>query len=113
MEITNYPPEKIYSPSKLKKPNYDHIILWMLNSNDTCNWVDFSQEPLKIATGTLSRHLETLKRKGFVDKISRGSYKITPEGKKKFNELSSGKDKKRRLGTIGKLRSAVMIVKES
>ncbi len=96
MGIINYPPEKIYSPSKLKKPDYDHIILWMLNNNDVCKWADFRQEPTEIPTGTLSRHLETLKRKGFVENFSRGHYRITSEGKNKFHELSSAEKKTRK-----------------
>ncbi|MFX1241897.1 MAG: tetratricopeptide repeat protein [Promethearchaeota archaeon] len=97
MGSINYPPEKIYRPSKLKKPNYDHIILWMLYNNEECKWSDFRQEPLEIPTGTLSRHLEKLKRKDFVENFSRGYYKITSEGKKKFHELSSVKKKARKL----------------
>ncbi|MFX0043221.1 MAG: hypothetical protein ACFE8L_09935 [Candidatus Hodarchaeota archaeon] len=97
MGIINYPPEKIYSPSNLKRPDYDHIILWMLNNNDTCKWADFYREPIEIPTGTLSRHLDALKRKGFVENYSRGFYRITSEGKKKFHELSSSKKKKRKL----------------
>ncbi|MFW9820180.1 MAG: hypothetical protein ACFFE5_11275 [Candidatus Thorarchaeota archaeon] len=97
MGSKNYPPEKIYRPSTLKKPNYDHIILWMLYNNDECKWSDFRQEPLEIPTGTLSRHLEKLKRKDFVENFSRGYYRITSEGKKKFNELSSAKKKVRKL----------------
>ena len=93
MSIINYPPEKISSPSKWKKPNYDHIILWMLNNNDICKWADFCQEPIEIPPGTLSRHLETLKRKGFVEKFTRGHYRITSEGKKEFHMLSSAKKK--------------------
>ncbi|MHA2288280.1 MAG: helix-turn-helix domain-containing protein [Promethearchaeota archaeon] len=84
-----YPPEKIYNPSKWNRPNYDHIILWMLSNNETCKWADFCQAPVEIPPGTLSRHLETLKRNGFVEKIARGYYKITAEGKKKFHELST------------------------
>ena len=97
MEKIVYPPEKIYSPAKWNRPNYDHIILWMLNNNEMCKWADFSQEPVEIPPGTLSRHLETLKRNGFVDKITRGHYKITSDGKKKFRELSSPKRYKRKL----------------
>ncbi|MFX1428105.1 MAG: hypothetical protein ACFFBE_16750 [Promethearchaeota archaeon] len=87
----NYPPENIYNPSRLKRPNYDHIILWMLYNNNKCKWGDFRQEPIEIPTGTLSRHLETLKRKGFVENYTRGYYRITLEGKRKFQELSSAK----------------------
>ncbi|MFX1269975.1 MAG: hypothetical protein ACFFAK_18605, partial [Promethearchaeota archaeon] len=97
MGITNYPPEEIYSPSKLKKPDYDHIILWMLNNNDMCKWADFHQEPIKIPTGTLSRHLATLKVNGFVENFTRGYYRITSQGKKKFHELSTVKKKTRKL----------------
>ena len=89
----NYPPETIYSPSKWKKPNYDHIILWMLNNNELCKWADFCHEPIQIPPGTLSRHLESLKRNSFVEKFTRGHYRITSEGKKKFHELSSSKKK--------------------
>ena len=97
MEIINYPPKKIYSPSKLNKPDYDHIILWMLSNNDICKWADFHKEPIEIPTGTLSRHLDKLKRKGFVENYTRGYYRITSEGKKKFRELSSSKKKMRKL----------------
>ena len=97
MGIINYPPEKIYSPSEVKKPDYDHIILWMLNNNDMCKWADFHQEPVEIPTGTLSRHLATLKLKGFVENFTRGYYRITLKGKKKFHELSSVKKKTRKL----------------
>ncbi len=97
MSIKNYPPEKIYSPSKWKKPNYDHIILWMVANNEICKWADFRKEPIIISPGTLSRHLETLKSKGFVEKFTRGHYRITSEGKKKFHELSSSKQKDRNM----------------
>jgi len=93
----NYPPEKIYSPSKWKRPNYDHIILWMLSNNEMCKWAEFCQEPIEIPPGTLSRHLETLKRKGFVEKFTRGHYRITSDGKKEFHELSGAKKKVRKL----------------
>ena len=97
MGSINYPPEKIYNPSKLKKQNYDHIILWMLSNNDICKWADFHQEPIEIPTGTLSRHLDTLKRKGFVENFTRGHYRITSEGRKKFHDLSSAKKKAHKL----------------
>jgi len=95
MENLNYPPEKLFNPSIQNKPNYDHIILWMLANNDTCKWSNFSEKPIEIPVGTLSRHLDQLKSKGLVQKISRGHYKISIEGKKEFNALSSSKKKKR------------------
>jgi len=97
METLNYPPEKIYSPSKWKKPNYDHIILWLLSNNEMCRWADFCKEPIEIPPGTLSRHLKALIRKGFVEKFTRGQYRITSGGKKEFRELSGAKKKARKL----------------
>ncbi|MHA1671439.1 MAG: hypothetical protein ACTSV5_12800 [Promethearchaeota archaeon] len=97
MKNINYPPKEIYNSSKAIRSNYDHIILWMLSNNDACTWSNFSEEPIKISIGTLSRHLEQLQLEGFVYKFSRGHYRITPEGKKKFYELSSGKKKGRKL----------------
>ncbi|MFW9902316.1 MAG: tetratricopeptide repeat protein [Candidatus Thorarchaeota archaeon] len=98
-----YPPENLYSPSILKRPNYDHIILWMLKNNKACKWSDFRQKPIEIPTGTLSRHLETLKRKGFVENFTRGYYRITSEGKIKFHELSSAKKITHKLNSPPKL----------
>ncbi|MFX1498935.1 MAG: tetratricopeptide repeat protein [Promethearchaeota archaeon] len=92
-----YPPEKFYSPSKIQKPNYDHIILWLLCNNDICKWADFRQAPIEIPTGTLSRHLEKLKGKGFVENFSRGHYKVTSKGRKQFNEISSARKKTRKI----------------
>jgi tetratricopeptide (TPR) repeat protein len=69
----------------------------MLYNNDMCKWADFRQDPIQIPTGTLSRHLEKLKRKEFVENFARGCYRITAEGKKKFHELSSAKKKARKL----------------
>jgi tetratricopeptide (TPR) repeat protein/Mn-dependent DtxR family transcriptional regulator len=103
MGSVNYPPEKVYRPSNLKNLNYDHIILWMLSNNEVCKWSDFRCEPIEIPTGSLSRHMETLKRKGFVENIKRGYYKITSEGKKRFHELSMEKKKIRRLNYPPKL----------
>ena len=97
MGSINYPPERIYSPSMLKKPDYDHIILWMLSNNDICKWADFHKETIEIPKVTLSRHLVTFKRKGLVENFARGYYRITSEGKKNFHELSSAKKKAHRL----------------
>ena len=103
MGSVNYPPENVYNPSKLKKLNYDHIILWMLSNNQVCKWSDFRCEPVEIPTGSLSRHMEALKRKGFVENIKRGYYKITSEGKKRFYELSMETNKVRQLNYPPKL----------
>ncbi|MFX1498927.1 MAG: hypothetical protein ACFFBH_15485 [Promethearchaeota archaeon] len=93
----NYPSEEILNPSKLKRKNYDHIILWMLTNNESCEWAHFEQKPIEIPISTISRHLTKLIIQGFIEKCARGKYKITPEGKKRFYELSQEKRKTRRL----------------
>ncbi len=103
MSIINYPPPEIINPPRFEKKNYEHIILWMLCNNDVCEWSDFLKEPLEIPTSTLHRHLDILKRKEYVDNFIRGRYKITSEGKKRYHELSSAKEKKRRLSYPPKL----------
>ncbi|MFX1493670.1 MAG: hypothetical protein ACFFBZ_05260 [Promethearchaeota archaeon] len=103
MSIINYPPPEIINPPRFEKKNYEHIILWMLYNNEQCEWSDFLKQPLEIPTSTLHRYLDTLKRKEYVDNFSRGQYKITSEGKKRYHELSSAKEKKRRLSYPPKL----------
>jgi tetratricopeptide (TPR) repeat protein/DNA-binding HxlR family transcriptional regulator len=97
MSEINYPPEKLINPPAYEKKNYDLLILWMLKNNEVCQWSDFIQEPLEIPTSTLGRHLDDLQRSALVDKFSKGKYRITSKGEKKFYELSSAKEKKRRL----------------
>jgi len=89
----NYPSDEILNPLKLQRKNYDHIILWMLANNESCEWSNFEQKPLEIPISTLSRHFTKLIFKGFIEKFARGQYKITPEGKKKFIELSNERKK--------------------
>ncbi|MFW9942975.1 MAG: tetratricopeptide repeat protein [Candidatus Thorarchaeota archaeon] len=93
----NYPSDEILNPSKLQRKNYDHIILWMLANNESCEWSNFEQKPIEIPISTLSRHFTKLTFKGYIEKFARGQYKITPEGKKKFNELSKERKKERML----------------
>jgi len=69
----------------------------MLSNNDECEWADFLQEPLKIPMSTLSRHLTHLQSEGYVNKIAKGRYEIIPEGRRRFHELSTAKEKKRKL----------------
>ncbi len=97
MSIINYPPEEIYNPPKLGNKNFEHIILWMLFNNEECTWSHFTQEPLGFSTSTLSKYFNMLKSKGYVDNYSRGHYKITSEGQKRFNEISRDSKKKRKL----------------
>ncbi len=93
----NYPSNEILNPSKLQRKNYDHIILWMLVNNESCEWSNFEQKPIEIPISTLSRHFTKLISKGLIEKFARGQYRITPEGKKKFNELSKERKKERKL----------------
>ncbi len=93
----NYPSQEILNPPKLYQKNYDQIILWMLNNNDKCEWSTFIQKPIEIPLSTLSRHLKTLKQKELVDNFSKGQYRITPEGKKRYHELSKALKEERKL----------------
>ncbi|MFX1317390.1 MAG: hypothetical protein ACFE9T_16125, partial [Promethearchaeota archaeon] len=97
MSIINYPPEEIYNPPKLENKNFEHIILWMLFNNDECTWASFTKEPLGFSTSTLSKYFNMLKSNGYVNNYSRGHYKITDEGKKRFHEISRASKKKRKL----------------
>lgn len=97
MSVVNYPPKEISKKPKFGKRNFEHIILWMLANNDECQWSDFTQEPLGFSTSTLSKYFNILKSRGHVDNYSRGHYKITPEGEKRFNDVSRTRGKKRRL----------------
>ncbi len=97
MSTIQYPPEEIYKTPILGKKNFEHIILWMLYNNEECEWACFSQKPLELRLSTLSKYLSLLKGKQYVEKLSRGHYKITSEGKKRFLELSKDVGKKRKL----------------
>lgn len=93
----NFPSQEILNPREITKKNYEHIILWMLFNNDGCEWGDFSKEPISIPEATLSRYLGSLQKKGFINKVSRGHYKISSDGKKRYHELSQYKRKRPKL----------------
>ncbi|UCC19573.1 MAG: tetratricopeptide repeat protein [Promethearchaeota archaeon] len=97
MSSINYPPEEIFKTPKFGKKNFEHIILWLLYNNDECQWSDFTEKPLELRLSTLSKYLSMLKGRGYVDNYSRGHYKITPEGKKRFHEISRVRGKKKKL----------------
>ena len=97
MSVVNYPPKEISKKPKFGRRNFEHIILWMLANNDECQWSNFTQEPLGFSTSTLSKYFNILKSRGYVDNYSRGHYKITAEGIKRFNYVSRTRGKKRRL----------------
>jgi tetratricopeptide (TPR) repeat protein len=93
VSICNYPPEEIITPV-FGKPNYEFIILWILNNNDVCTWANLKE---KITHSTLSNYLNRLKDRGYVKKSTFNQYKITSTGKDRYYELSEAKQKKRKL----------------
>ncbi|MFX0077590.1 MAG: transcriptional regulator, partial [Candidatus Hermodarchaeota archaeon] len=97
MSSNNNPPQEILEHSLVGKKNYEQIILWMLYNNDEVKWADFLQEPLNIPMSTLSRHLRDLQKEGYVLKSAKGKYEITSEGRRRFHNLSTTKEKKRKL----------------
>ncbi|MFW9942225.1 MAG: hypothetical protein ACFFFT_14395 [Candidatus Thorarchaeota archaeon] len=89
----NYPPEEIIKPI-FGKPNYEFIILWILNNNKTCTWANLKE---KVKHSTLSIYLTRLKDRGYIDKSAFNEYKITTKGKDRYYELSEARQKKRKL----------------
>ncbi len=73
-----YPPKLI-----LRKRNYDHVILWMVNNNPYCKWSDFLENPLSINQSSLSKNLRMLIEAGFVVNENK-AYKVTPAGKVEY-----------------------------
>ena len=53
----NYPPDEIIKPI-FGKPNYEFIILWILNNNEVCSWANLKE---KVKHSTLSIYLNKLK----------------------------------------------------
>ena len=97
MSYTNYPPEELYKDFKIRRKDFEHIILWMLANNEHCQWSDFTQDPLNITESTLSKHLTLLKSKNYVIKYKYGHYQISMEGRKRFNEISRAHGKTKKL----------------
>ncbi len=89
----NYPPEEVIKPI-LGKPNYEFIILWILNNNDVCTWANLKE---KITHSTLSNYLTRLKDKGYVEKSTFNQYKITAKGKDRYYELSETRETTKKL----------------
>jgi len=74
----NYPPETITN-----RRNYDDWILWMLYNNHHCKWSDFIEEPLRINTSSLSKNINVLLEKGYIEKDNR-EYQITSSGELEY-----------------------------
>lgn len=87
----NYPPEEVIKPS-YTRPNFELIILWMLNNNLSCTWGDLQE---KISKSTLQIYLKKLIKKGYIKKEGYNQYVITPKGGDRYYELSEFKKKKR------------------
>ncbi len=72
----SYPPKSIQN-----ERNYQHLILWMLNNNNEgCKWSDFTEGKLKINQSSLSKNMNILLDKEFIDKKNK-VYFITNSGK--------------------------------
>jgi len=91
------PPEEIREGR-----DFEHIILWMLSNNEYCEWSDFTQEieieneeQNLISESTLSNYLKKLDDDEYIIKKERNHYEITGKGKKRFHELSSGKEEEK------------------
>lgn len=87
-----YPPGDVLKPKIGRNPNYEYIILWMVNYNDSCSWKDFKKE---IGESTLSKYLNKLKEENFIEH-SYNRYQITRLGKSRFNDLSYDKVESRK-----------------
>ena len=85
----NYPPNELLHPN-FGKPNYELIILWILNNNESCLWANLEE---KIKRSTLSLYLRKLRERKYIKKKDK-QYKISPEGEDRFYELSQDKKKK-------------------
>ncbi|MHA1670374.1 MAG: tetratricopeptide repeat protein [Promethearchaeota archaeon] len=89
----NFPPKEISNPI-FGKPDFELIILWMLNNNDSCSWAEFKKI---VKPSTLSLYLKELKEENYVERSDYNEYRITSSGKDRFYELSQSKSKKRKV----------------
>jgi Mn-dependent DtxR family transcriptional regulator len=89
----NYPPDEILQPV-MAKPNYELIILWILNNNKKCTWSDLKE---KVKRATLSIYLKKLISSEYIIKSDFNQYKISTKGQERFYELSQIKKGGRRL----------------
>ncbi|MFW9882222.1 MAG: hypothetical protein ACFFG0_54865, partial [Candidatus Thorarchaeota archaeon] len=76
-----------YPPAIIKRRrNYDHWILWMVYNNNYCKWADFLAEPLSINQSSLSKNINLLLDKGFIEKEEK-EYRITRSGKLEYSRI--------------------------
>jgi len=69
----------------------------MLSNNEECEWSHFTEAPIKISQSTFSNYKNRLERKGYIENVRRGYYKITSSGKERFYQLSQAKEVERKL----------------
>ena len=93
----NYPPEEIFRQVGVERPNLEHIILWMLQNNESVEWSNFKEEPISIPQSTLSYYLKSLMLDEYITKVERGVYQITPKGEERYHALSRAKVGERQL----------------
>ncbi|MHA2196572.1 MAG: hypothetical protein ACXABO_13380, partial [Promethearchaeota archaeon] len=91
----NYPPKEVLEPPFGKShPNFEFVILWMLNNNENCSWSNLKST---VNRSTLSLYLKRLKNEGHINKRGFNDYQITSKGRQRYYELSQVKKKGRKL----------------
>ena len=81
-----------YPPDNLEFKSHKDKILWMLNNNPYCQWKDFLEKPLNIPRASLSKYLNRLKRRNYIEHIripeeKYNIYKITSLGQIEYSEM--------------------------
>jgi len=76
-----FPPKTI-----MRKRNYIDWILWMVFNNDYCKWSDFTSEPFRINSSSLSSALQSMSKDDLFVKEN-SEYKITGEGKIRYFDM--------------------------
>jgi tetratricopeptide (TPR) repeat protein len=89
----NYPPKEVIKPI-FGKINFELVILWMVNNNETCTWANLKD---KIKPSTLSIYLNKLLVSELIEKKEFNQYTITSKGRDRFYELSQATRQKRKL----------------
>jgi hypothetical protein len=74
-----------------KSRNYEFLFLLMLQMNEIVTWNDFKTE-LNIAPSSLSKYLHVLLSHGFIERLGKGGYSITKEGKKRLKTIELNKN---------------------
>ncbi|MFX1456007.1 MAG: hypothetical protein ACFFDB_11600 [Promethearchaeota archaeon] len=70
-----------------KKLNIEFMILNLFSQKKICEWKDFTEF---LNASTLSIYLLKLRKDGFIEKVERSVYKITPKGEERFKTLPKG-----------------------